>query len=719
MSNPLLSIGMIFKNEIRCLERCLKSLQPLRDAISCELVMADTGSDDGSREVAERYADILIDFPWINDFSAARNAVMDRCSGKWYFSVDADEWLDGDFSELIAFLHSGGGSAKSCGVSQRNYSTPDTDGEYTDFYAGRLGRMSPRLRYQGAIHESWPAASSAPSVLLRHVILHHDGYALQSKERSQEKTKRNMTLLRAELERDPENLVRLLQCVESGRGEPDFMDLLRRAVAAVERRVSGWTRLGPPILRYAVSTAQEKGLPELKTWAAWAEEWFPNSFYTLIDVQWILFAQAWKNEEYEQSIQRGERYLRAMEENRAGRGDQAAREYSSLLMESPQKERYVRIFLAGAYIRVGQEERATELLGQIDSGELDAELAKYFVLTLQELHTRTTYDTTILITNFWEQISMPKPSQKRADERKNSVCFAAFNAFTQKFRNEEAKIEKFCRHAYTLYLPLQGKCELGHAAAILETEDGVEMSGLLSQIERWDALPIQALARALDYGVIFPLSDRSLNMEEMDELTGRLAADKENFLPLVRRALTEDFTLNVQVLLWLRGLSMAAVRAFDWNTEDTDTDIGLSVARFFAQTEKMFLPFCYAPQVLQEDNLSVLPPMHRFGWYCVQAFEALDSGDAVRYVRLLRSGLGVCKNVKDMVEFLLEYTPELQIQPEPSAELLALAEQIRTILANFAPDDPAVVALKQSEAYQRVAYFIEGAEAPMLGRLLQ
>ena len=90
MSKPVLSIGIIFKNEIRCLERCLKSLQPLREAVPCELVMADTGSDDGSREIAEKYADILFDFPWINDFSAARNAVMDRSTGAWFLTLDAD-----------------------------------------------------------------------------------------------------------------------------------------------------------------------------------------------------------------------------------------------------------------------------------------------------------------------------------------------------------------------------------------------------------------------------------------------------------------------------------------------------------------------------------------------------------------------------------------------------------------------------------------------------
>ena len=96
MPTPLISIGIIFKNDIRCIERCLKALQPLRDAVPAELVIADTGSTDGSREVAEKYADILIDFPWIDDFAAARNSVLKRCSGKWFMFVDTDEYLDED-----------------------------------------------------------------------------------------------------------------------------------------------------------------------------------------------------------------------------------------------------------------------------------------------------------------------------------------------------------------------------------------------------------------------------------------------------------------------------------------------------------------------------------------------------------------------------------------------------------------------------------------------
>ena len=40
-----------------------------------------------------------------------------------------------------------------------------------------------------------------------------------------------------------------------------------------------------------------------------------------------------------------------------------------------------------------------------------------------------------------------------------------------------------------------------------------------------------------------------------------------------------------------------------------------------------------------------------------------------------------------MVEFLIDNTPELK---NPSEELTALAEQIRTVLEKFSPSDPAV-----------------------------
>ena len=132
----------------------------------------------------------------------------------------------------------------------------------------------------------------------------------------------------------------------------------------------------------------------------------------------------------------------------------------------------------------------------------------------------------------------------------------------------------------------------------------------------------------------------------------------------------------------------------------------------------MFIPQCFTLETLNENRLFMLLPMHRFGWYCAQVFAALEGSDAVGDVRLLREGLTVCEGVKDMVKFLTEHTPELR-KLAPSEELLALAEQVRMLLAAYPAGDPMVEAIKASESYQKAAYFIEGIGTPTVGGLPQ
>ena len=68
------------KNEVDVLERCLESADELVD----EIIIVDTGSTDRTRKIAARFTDKIFDFPWRDDFSAARNesfshASMDYC----------------------------------------------------------------------------------------------------------------------------------------------------------------------------------------------------------------------------------------------------------------------------------------------------------------------------------------------------------------------------------------------------------------------------------------------------------------------------------------------------------------------------------------------------------------------------------------------------------------------------------------------------------------
>ena len=205
---------------------------------------------------------------------------------------------------------------------------------------------------------------------------------------------------------------------------------------------------------------------------------------------------------------------------------------------------------------------------------------------------------------------------------------------------------------------------------------------------------------------MFPLPGSPLRLEEMDGLAARLAGVPETLLRLAETAEWD----TPQTLCWARALILAAVQAFGWPDREAGEARGLALARRFAEVERAFLPLCYAPAALTGENLFLLPPLHRFGFYCAEAFEALDSGDPEGYVRRLRAGLESSPAQKELVEFLTDHTPALQ-EPKPAPELLALAEQVRTMLAAYPPDDPAVAALKASPAYREIAHLIEGSGA--------
>lgn len=719
MTNPVLSIGLIFRNDIRCIERCLKALQPLRDAVPCELILADTGSTDGSRAVAEKYADLVFDFPWIDDFAAARNAVIDRCSGEWYLSVDTDEYLSEGVEQIARFLSVSGRGEKGATVIIRNFYNYELTGIYTDFMAVRLAHISMGFRYEGIIHEGWNLGDSNITVCpLNEVVFDHDGYVVTSgnEEAARAKKKRNVDLLRKKLKLVPDSLISWMQLLESGEDEPDYVDLLRHAVELVREKKPEWDKVGPVILRYAIGAADSKNLPEFDEWVHMAQEWFPESMYIRLDVEWMLFTRSWNKKDYAGCISRGERFLRATEDFRAG-ADPTARMVSILQMATPLEEQRLKIYLAGAYCNSGVGfERALELLGGLDYELSDAQQVVDILKSLQEICFRSNLDTTPFIRMVWDGCRSPKPSQAQADQRRMAFFKLGATTFTKGNRSAEEQHIDFCRHAYMLYLPLGGDCELGTAAAVMEANEASLLERHLAEVQDWGAFPIQALAHALEMGAQFPLPGKRTNVELLDNLSGRLSEDKDQFFPLALRLLDCVDREDWQGLVWASSVATAAVRTYPWGGDKPNVAQGMALARAFAKVEGEILPLSYSPEILKAERVFALPPLHRFGFYCAQAFEALDAGNAAGYVRLLREGLSVSEGTKPLVEFLLDHTPELKNQ---SGELHVLAEQIRNILAKFAPDDPAVAALKQSEAYQKVAYLIEGIAPPVVGGLLQ
>ena len=86
-----ISCCMIVKNEEKNIGNCLTHIVPLVD----EVVVVDTGSTDRTKEIAATFPKVkLYDFPWVNDFSKARNFANQQATGDWIFSLDADEVIE-------------------------------------------------------------------------------------------------------------------------------------------------------------------------------------------------------------------------------------------------------------------------------------------------------------------------------------------------------------------------------------------------------------------------------------------------------------------------------------------------------------------------------------------------------------------------------------------------------------------------------------------------
>ena len=93
-----ISLCMIVRNEEAVLARCLDSVSKAVD----EIILVDTGSEDRTKEIAKRYTCHIYDFPWVDDFSAARNFSFSKATMEYCMWLDADDvLLDEDAKALM------------------------------------------------------------------------------------------------------------------------------------------------------------------------------------------------------------------------------------------------------------------------------------------------------------------------------------------------------------------------------------------------------------------------------------------------------------------------------------------------------------------------------------------------------------------------------------------------------------------------------------------
>lgn len=197
----LVSICIITKNEKDKLEKCLKSFQPT----GYDIIVVDTGSTDGTKEMVAKYTPYLYDFTWVNDFSAARNFAISKVKSEYIIMADSDEtlkeWDKKVFERRLKEHPKGLGS-----IRKENL----LDEEGTDYTISNEPRVFSKnhYHYEGSIHEQVVSLSSKVKKREYYdstLCFIHTGY-IGTPEEKERKVKRNIVLLEAELEKNPEDV---------------------------------------------------------------------------------------------------------------------------------------------------------------------------------------------------------------------------------------------------------------------------------------------------------------------------------------------------------------------------------------------------------------------------------------------------------------------------------------------------------------------------------
>ena len=211
---PPISVCIIAKNEEEVIARCLKSVAPY----GFEMIVVDTGSTDRTKEIAAAHGAKVFDFPWINDFAAARNHAASLATNNWILALDCDEYITQIRPlEILSLMRKFPRYVGLLVIDNEMLSSPHIwGGAMKRVYTTELVRFYPRKYYhfEGSIHEQVrpidPRHNKEMAAFNIPLKLYHTGY-VGSPEDIAEKNQRNIDMLLEALEKDPDDAYHYFQ----------------------------------------------------------------------------------------------------------------------------------------------------------------------------------------------------------------------------------------------------------------------------------------------------------------------------------------------------------------------------------------------------------------------------------------------------------------------------------------------------------------------------
>jgi tetratricopeptide (TPR) repeat protein len=249
---PSLGLAIIVKDGAKTLRNCIASVAGITDRI----VIADTGSSDGSVQLARDLGAEVFEIDWQDSFAQARNAAVRALYTDWVLIMDDDEELDpaapAKIPPLLENAKVGGylvtlrnhipvkfgfgGHAPSIKVNDSAVGRAQGAKAYADFALCRLFRRHPEIYYVGRVHEHVEPSIRALGLKLAsaEVLIHHFGHLCSPAElRTKDEFYRKLGRLKVQdSPNDPEAWVELgLQEYEQFRNYSAGIECFKKALA--------------------------------------------------------------------------------------------------------------------------------------------------------------------------------------------------------------------------------------------------------------------------------------------------------------------------------------------------------------------------------------------------------------------------------------------------------------------------------------------------------
>lgn len=371
-----ISLGMIVRNEGRTLQRCLESVAPHVD----EIVIGLGGeSTDNTEQIARQFTDKVFKIEWTNDFSEARNQVLDRVTGDYFMWLDGDDELVGGEHLRSLIQNNPNIDGFYCGY---DYARDEQDNTVCYLIRERLVRLQDELenrgwRWLGAVHEVLVARGfQEASLLVGEILVKHH------KPPNKHEADRNLNILYEQLaaqEPNPDPRILGYLCTENA-GRGNFQEAILHGQRFV--KVSGWQEEKYQMQHriadiYRVQGQFKKALDADMLAIQICPSW-PDAWYGMAETY-----HAMGNESA------------AIEMTKAGATKQVPQTF--LIVNPLDYTLHPCVVLAGAYARLGDFE--SSLANYLKAFEIKPEplIAQQIELLKKEIHLRKVKDAVLLI----------------------------------------------------------------------------------------------------------------------------------------------------------------------------------------------------------------------------------------------------------------------------------------------------------------------------------